>query len=49
MKKIDEKQLVTVTGGVRPGPNGEGCTQQGGPLRPRPRPPVLRGMQNNAE
>jgi hypothetical protein len=48
--KIDGKQLETITGGVRPGPNGEGCTQ--GPHRPgspRPRPgstnPVLGGNQ----
>jgi hypothetical protein len=31
---IDLDTLVTVTGGVKPGPNGEGCT---GPF-PRPRP-----------
>ena len=31
---IDMDTLVTVTGGVKPGPNGEGCT---GPF-PRPRP-----------
>lgn len=33
---IDLDTLVTVTGGVKPGPNGEGCT---GPFpRPFPRP-----------
>ena len=31
---IDLDTLATVSGGVRPGPNGEGCT---GPF-PRPRP-----------
>ncbi|HWU91120.1 MAG TPA: hypothetical protein VN253_27830 [Kofleriaceae bacterium] len=34
--KIDSKQLSNINGGVRPGPNGEGCT---GPFpRPNPRP-----------
>jgi hypothetical protein len=37
---IDNNLLVTVSGGVRPGPNGEGCTGPGcgGPFGPRPRP-----------
>ncbi len=44
MKTIEIDQLARVTGGVRPGPNGEGCT---GPFcgttipRPRPRPRPL--------
>jgi hypothetical protein len=36
LEQIDTDQLITATGGVRPGPNGEGCT---GPFRPRPTPP----------
>ena len=38
---LDIHTLVTVAGGVRPGPNGEGCTGPGcgtGFPRPRPRP-----------
>jgi hypothetical protein len=36
IKTIDIDQLGSITGGVRPGPNGEGCT---GPFpRPFPRP-----------
>jgi len=37
IEDIDSKQLESVSGGVRPGPNGEGCT---GPCFPRPRPPI---------
>ena len=39
---IDPEQLAAVTGGVLPGPNGEGCTEQGGPRLPfpSPRPPI---------
>jgi hypothetical protein len=36
LTKIDPKQLQSVSGGVRPGPNGEGCT---GPF-PRPTGPT---------
>jgi len=32
MKTIDTNKLAAVVGGVRPGPNGEGCTQ--GPRKP---------------
>ena len=35
--KIDTKQLDSINGGVRQGPNGEGCT---GPFCPRP--PITR-------
>lgn len=44
---IDSTQLVTVTGGVRPGPNGEGCCGPcfpRPPLAPRPRPNPLDGV-----
>ena len=47
-KTLDPKTLDKATGGVRPGPNGEGCT---GPFprpgQPRPRP--LGGLGNPAE
>ena len=35
----------------RAGPNGEGCTQQDSPMRPRPRPPLtgLPGLPNASE
>jgi hypothetical protein len=33
--RIDPKQLEDISGGVRQGPNGEGCT---GPFSPRPQP-----------
>lgn len=36
MKTIDIAALEKVTGGVRPGENGQGCT--GGTKRPRPMP-----------
>ncbi len=41
-KTLDTQQLVTATGGVRQGPNGEGCTgpfpRPGSNPRPRPNP-----------
>lgn len=44
MKTIDLDKLSNVCGGVRPGPNGEGCTQGPfGPKRPRPTTPTLPG------
>jgi len=37
---IDLDRLSHVTGGVKMGPNGEGCTGPFGPCFPRPRPPI---------
>lgn len=47
MKTIDTDTLSKITGGVRPGPNGEGCTGPRPPItmRPFPRPrPQLPGL-----
>ncbi len=38
MTKVDIAQLDKVTGGVRPGPNGEGCTGPFCGTKPKPRP-----------
>ena len=48
MKTIDIAALEKVTGGVRPGENGQGCT---GGTKPRPRPqlPRLDGAPPAAE
>ena len=46
MKTIDTDALSKITGGVRPGPNGEGCTGPHGP-RPRPRPPGIGDAPGN--
>ena len=43
LEQIDTDELITATGGVRPGPNGEGCT---GPFRPRPTPTFPRPNQD---
>ena len=41
MKTIDPKLLASATGGVRQGPNGEGCTGPFPRPLPRPRPSPL--------
>ena len=50
MKTLDTNTLSKITGGVRPGPNGEGCTGPFCGTKPRPRPPNLpRPLLGNQE